>query len=88
MAENKAQTTFNINCLAGVANEGWFDPWLFLAALKAKCTSLGVHFVKGELENFILKKATLPHLVQDEKQFFKKGALDFATVSTRLECFV
>ena len=34
---------------SGLENEGWFDPWLLMAALKAKCVSLGVEFVKGEV---------------------------------------
>ena len=38
--------------LTGLQNEGWFDPWLFLAALKTKAASLGVQFVKGEVVGF------------------------------------
>ena len=41
------------NDVSGLANEGWFDSWLFLSALKIKTASLGVEFVKGELVGFI-----------------------------------
>lgn len=36
----------------GLENEGWFDPWLYLAALKTKAASFGVHFVHGEVIGF------------------------------------
>ena len=39
-------------CIIGLANEGWFDPWLYLSALKIKCMSLGVKFTKGEVIGF------------------------------------
>merc|ERR1719479_542087 len=36
----------------GYENEGWFDPWALLTALKQKCHELGVHFLEGEVYNF------------------------------------
>jgi len=38
----------------GLENEGWFDPWLLLGALKAKCINMGVKFVQGEVVDFSL----------------------------------
>ena len=32
----------------GEENEGWFDPWALVAALRAKAKSMGVEFVQGE----------------------------------------
>ncbi len=34
---------------AGTQNEGWFDPWLLLQALRAKATQLGAVFVRGDV---------------------------------------
>eukprot|EP00914_Ancora_sagittata_P029869 GHVO01059301.1.p1 GENE.GHVO01059301.1~~GHVO01059301.1.p1 ORF type:complete len:473 (-),score=31.08 GHVO01059301.1:161-1468(-) len=36
----------------GLENEGWFDPWLYIAALKTKLASFGVQFVTGEVVGF------------------------------------
>ncbi|THD25072.1 FAD-dependent oxidoreductase domain-containing protein 1 [Fasciola hepatica] len=36
----------------GYENEGWFDPWLLLKALRAKCHMLGVNYVVGEVVDF------------------------------------
>lgn len=36
----------------GVKNEGWFDPWLYLVALKTKAASLGAKYVKGNVVGF------------------------------------
>ena len=35
----------------GYENEGWFDPWSLLSALKFKCIELGVDFVHGDVYN-------------------------------------
>ncbi len=35
----------------GYENEGWFDPWALLSALRIKAESLGVHFIQGEVHN-------------------------------------
>ena len=37
---------------SGIQNEGLFDPWLLLAALKAKCMDLGVQFINGDVTGF------------------------------------
>ncbi|CAL8109127.1 unnamed protein product [Calicophoron daubneyi] len=36
----------------GYENEGWFDPWLLLKALRAKSHELGVNYVVGEVIEF------------------------------------
>ena len=36
----------------GLENEGWFDPWLLVGALRAKCLELGVRFLYGNMEAF------------------------------------
>lgn len=36
----------------GVKNEGWFDPWSYLVALKKKCVSLNVEFIQGDVKDF------------------------------------
>ena len=35
--------------LAGVRNEGWFDPWTLLMAFQKKMISMGVHYLEGEV---------------------------------------
>jgi len=39
----------------GVQNEGWFDPWSLLFALKGKAEFLGANFLNGELLDFNVK---------------------------------
>lgn len=41
-------------CL-GIEKEGWFDPWAYLTALRKKCISLGVRYVKGEVKGLTFK---------------------------------
>lgn len=36
----------------GIENEGWFDPWLLLQALRNKAISLDAEYVEGELVGF------------------------------------
>ncbi|CAH8507147.1 unnamed protein product [Schistosoma curassoni] len=36
----------------GYENEGWFDPFLLLKALKIKCHFMGVNYVVGEVADF------------------------------------
>ncbi|CAH0517754.1 unnamed protein product [Peronospora belbahrii] len=38
----------------GMKDQGWFDPWAFLNAMKRKCVSLGVHVLEGEVKHFEL----------------------------------
>ena len=33
----------------GLENEGWFDPWSLLVALRAKATHLGAGYVHDEV---------------------------------------
>lgn len=42
----------------GLENEGWFDPWALMEALKIKLKSFGVRFIKGEVVGFKKKQ---PH---------------------------
>nr|XP_006815997.1 PREDICTED: FAD-dependent oxidoreductase domain-containing protein 1-like [Saccoglossus kowalevskii] len=44
----------------GTENEGWFDPWCLLAALKQKAKSLGVQYVHGNVTGFTLRKDKIP----------------------------
>ena len=36
----------------GLENEGWFDPWSLLRALRAKAINLGAVYVPGEVVGF------------------------------------
>ncbi|XP_068096423.1 FAD-dependent oxidoreductase domain-containing protein 1 isoform X2 [Hyperolius riggenbachi] len=36
----------------GLENEGWFDPWMLLNALRRKALSMGVMFCHGEVTDF------------------------------------
>lgn len=47
--------SFRCKCIlcAGYQNEGWFDPWLLLAALRVKCLALDTKIVKGQLVDFV-----------------------------------
>ncbi|VEL43503.1 unnamed protein product [Protopolystoma xenopodis] len=38
--------------VSGYENEGWFDSWLLLKALRAKAHSIGINYVVGELLSF------------------------------------
>ncbi|KAI6181893.1 putative fad oxidoreductase [Aphelenchoides besseyi] len=42
---------FALYCLR-LENEGFFDPWQLLSALREKNITLGVHYFKGEVEGF------------------------------------
>ena len=35
----------------GYENEGWFDPWALMSALRLKAMQLGVHFIHGDVYN-------------------------------------
>lgn len=55
----------------GYENEGWFDPWSLLSALKIKCMELGVHFCHGEVYNFahtITQEKIYQDTPEDEKE--------------------
>lgn len=41
-------------CL-GLENEGWFDPWTLLCALKKKASHLGAQYVNAEVKAFQYK---------------------------------
>lgn len=42
-----------IKLYTGLQNEGWFDPWALLCALRRKATALGVTYIKGEVVGFL-----------------------------------
>jgi len=42
--------------------EGWCDPWLLLAALKAKAAELGTQFVTGEAVGFAWNTNVRPNV--------------------------
>lgn len=39
-------------------NEGWFDPWALLLALKHRAQSLGAEYLDGEVVNFEMNAHT------------------------------
>ena len=39
-------------CLIGTKNEGSFDPWSLLSAMKRKALNLGVHYIKSAVTSF------------------------------------
>ena len=40
----------------GIKNEGWFDPWALLSAIKTKTQHLGGHYVNGEVVDFPIRQ--------------------------------
>ncbi|KUF90881.1 hypothetical protein AM588_10003055 [Phytophthora nicotianae] len=40
--------------ILGMKDQGWFDPWAFLNAMKRKSVSLGVDVLEGEVKHFDL----------------------------------
>ena len=38
--------------ITGTKNEGSFDPWILLSALKRKALHLGVHYIRYEASSF------------------------------------
>ncbi|KAG7382323.1 FAD-dependent oxidoreductase domain-containing protein 1 [Phytophthora pseudosyringae] len=40
--------------ILGMKDQGWFDPWAFLNAMKRKSASLGVDVLEGEVKHFDL----------------------------------
>jgi len=43
----------------GLENEGWFDPWLLLSALRNKSKSMGTEFLTGEVVGFRFKEEVI-----------------------------
>ena len=52
-------TTDLVGGSLGIENEGWFDPWSFLSALRKKNQSLGVEYVQASILAF-------PEVVEDD----------------------
>ena len=44
----------------GYENEGWFDPWALMSALRLKATQLGVDFIHGDVYN-------VAHVINNDK---------------------
>lgn len=66
--QNKLQQEYpwlNSNNIAaasyGLQNEGWFDPWALLCAMRKKAQDLGAVFVKGEAIGFTYKDGMYTH---------------------------
>lgn len=53
-----------LGCL-GLENEGWFDPWSLLNALKQKSINLGAEYVQGNMVGFEFKYQ--PHIQAPSK---------------------
>ncbi|VDL72776.1 unnamed protein product [Nippostrongylus brasiliensis] len=54
----------------GLENEGTFDTWQLLAAIREKNITLGVQYVKGEVEGFLFEKLRSradPHATEDHE---------------------
>lgn len=56
----------------GYENEGWFDPWSLLSALKIKNMDLGVTFIHGEVYNMAHKTITDRIFRDDEEAIDEK----------------
>jgi FAD-dependent oxidoreductase domain-containing protein 1 len=52
----------------GVQNEGWFDPWSYLVALKKKSIALGVDFIQGEVKGFDFGNEGIENVHVDQKE--------------------
>ncbi|XP_072283449.1 FAD-dependent oxidoreductase domain-containing protein 1 [Pyxicephalus adspersus] len=69
----------------GLENEGWFDPWTLLNALKRKAMSMGVTFCKGEVTGFDTDRQEMITTEGDSLYMTTiKGAI--VTVPKSLEC--
>ena len=55
-----------LGCL-GLENEGWFDPWVYLHALKKKSLLQGNYYVEAEAKHFIFKNLT-PNVYADKSE--------------------
>ncbi|DAZ99207.1 TPA: hypothetical protein N0F65_008240 [Lagenidium giganteum] len=68
----------------GTANEGWFDPWSFLVAMKKKCVSLGVDLISGDVKALDLtangQSITAVHLERSDAGQTTKRSLKTAKV--------
>ncbi|KAL1458553.1 hypothetical protein WDU94_008691 [Cyamophila willieti] len=46
----------------GMEKEGWFDPYLYLNAIKKKAINMGVEYVRGEAVNFLRRSNSGIHM--------------------------
>lgn len=64
----------------GLENEGWFDPWSMLCAMKNKALHLGVEYVKGEAVGFEFRR--MDDIIVEHVQPGQYEALDKLLVRT------
>lgn len=78
-------TKYCMNCLtkasvniSGLENEGWFDPWSLLSALREKNLTIGVHYIKAKVAGFISTWANDfdPRGIYPESEHWKYRQLD------------
>ncbi|CAG2104745.1 unnamed protein product [Medioppia subpectinata] len=50
----------------GVQNEGWFDPWALLLAMKTKAQTLGVEYLQADILDFNIKSEVNVELSTDQ----------------------
>lgn len=61
-------TTGVHGAILGMKNQGWFDPWSYLVAMKKKCVSLGVDVIEGEVTSFDLTSENAIERVHIDKK--------------------
>lgn len=66
--------------ILGLENEGAIDPWQLLSAIREKNITLGVQYVKGDVEGFMF---TRPHGLQDTHGFVPDEEADDANYRLR-----
>ncbi|KAI9908441.1 hypothetical protein PsorP6_003613 [Peronosclerospora sorghi] len=59
--------------ILGIKEQGWFDPWAFLNAMKRKSMSLGVNVLEGEVKHFNLDGQNRIEKVHIETRNSPKG---------------
>ena len=53
---------------SGLEDEGWFDPWSLLTALRSKAIHLGAEYVRGEVVGFRYTNREVKELGGSERQ--------------------
>lgn len=75
-------TTGVHGAILGMKDQGWFDPWSYLVAMKKKCVALGVDVLDGEVAAFDLATDSAIERVHIDKKTAGSDALVRRTVST------
>lgn len=68
-----------LGCL-GLQDEGWFDPWLLLSALKRKAISIGVEYITATAKGFNFKTRPGTHFPSFPPGEYKQ--LEYLVVET------